>query len=226
VKLAQGDSIEFSHHVLLWQDESVNLEALPVKGAVNRVRAGIPLVLMRATGPGHIALSDDKPGEIVALPLEAGGYVDAHAGRFLLATGGVSYTAVPSNIFFVTQSGDDTDWHYPVGRYLDHFSAGAGRGLVLLHAAGNTFARTLAEDQDILVHPSALLFKDPRVRMSLHIEWPTYEPGSSTIFKGRYRSIWLRLTGPGRVAVQSVFGRAEDDGNRITRSSGYSSQHW
>ena len=39
-------------------------------GGWNRVCAGVPLVMPQAGGPGHVALSDDNPGEVIAVPLE------------------------------------------------------------------------------------------------------------------------------------------------------------
>jgi hypothetical protein len=37
--------------------------------------------------------------------------------------------------------------------------------------------------------------------------------------------VWLRLFGPGRVAVQSIFERLEES-ERITDSSGHTAQQW
>ena len=45
-------------------------------------------------------------------------------------------------------------------------------GLLLLHAGGNVFVRTLAAGETIMVKPPALLFKDPTVGMQLHVEYP------------------------------------------------------
>jgi len=46
-------------------------------------------------------------------------------------------------------------------------------GLLLLHAGGSIFVRTLAPHQTILVKPTALVFKDPAVQMHLHFEHPS-----------------------------------------------------
>ena len=42
--LVESDSVYFSHHVLLWAEPGVGLDAMPLKGAWNRMYAGIPLV--------------------------------------------------------------------------------------------------------------------------------------------------------------------------------------
>ena len=125
--------------------------------------AGMPLIMTQAHGPGHIAFSRDCPGEMIALPLQPGQSIDVREHLFLVATGDVSYDWFPTNIWFTTKEGDETETHYPIGMYMDRFTA-HGPGLLLLHAGGNVFVRTLAPGQTILVKPTAFLFKDPRCR--------------------------------------------------------------
>ena len=71
------------------------------------------------------------------------------------------------------------------------------------------FIRDLAAGETICIQPSALVYKDPSVGMQLHIEYPN--AGGPELVSGRYsyRQVWLRMWGPGRVAVQSVFERPE-----------------
>ena len=206
--LAPPASVYFSHHSLLWAEPTVKLQPLPMKGGWNRVRAGLPLVMLQAEGPGHLALSDDAPGEVVAVPLAAGQGIQVREHRFLAATDGVGYDWQQSGIWFTTGSGDDTEWHYPVGYNIDRFAADRAPGLLLLHSPGNSFIRDLQPGETICVQPTALLYKDLSVGMALHVEYPR----SANMAWGRrfqYRQVWLRLHGPGRVAVQSVFERPE-----------------
>ncbi len=51
---------------------SVRLGNMPMKGGWKRMRAGMPLIMMTAQGPGHIAFSADEPGETLAVPLAPG----------------------------------------------------------------------------------------------------------------------------------------------------------
>ena len=81
----------FGHHVLLWQDPAVELTPLPLKGGWNRMLAGMPLMMLQAAGPGHIAFSRDAPGELLAVPLQAGGTVDVRENHFLVATSQIGY---------------------------------------------------------------------------------------------------------------------------------------
>ena len=70
--LAPQDSIYFSHHVLLWTDPATRLGNMSMRGGWKRMMAGMPLIMVEAHGPGHIALSDNHAGEVIALPLQHG----------------------------------------------------------------------------------------------------------------------------------------------------------
>ena len=222
--LHDDDWVYFSHHVLLHADPRVRMGNMSMRGGWKRMRAGMPLIMMTAQGPGHIAFSADEPGETLALPLRAGQAVDVVEHRFLVATGNVDYQWENSNVWFTTKDGDETEWHYPVGQTMDRFTAAGGNGLLLLHAPGNTFVRDLAPGQRILVQPGGLIWKDPTVAMFLHFEYPR---GQYWFSSARYqaKSIWLTLQGPGRVAVQSVFERPEMAG-AVQNSSGATTQYW
>ena len=222
--LHNDDWVYFSHHVLLHTDPQVRMDNMPMKGGWKRMRAGMPLFMMRAAGPGHIAFSADEPGETLAIPLRHNQAVDVVEHRFLVATGNVAYEWHNSNIWFTTQDGDDTEWHYPLGQTMDRFTATGGNGLLMLHGPGNTFIRDLAPGQRILVQPGGLIWKDPSVRMFLHFEYPH---GQYWFSSSRYqaKSVWLTLQGPGRIAVQSVFERPEAAGS-VQNSSGATTQYW
>jgi uncharacterized protein (AIM24 family) len=217
MNLAAEDSVYFAHHVLLWKDPQVAITTMSLKGGWKRMLAGMPLIMTQAKGPGHIAFSRDAPGEMIALPLQPGQSVDVREHIFLVATQSIAYDWVNSNIWFSTKNGDETETHYPLGTSLDRFTAGKMPGLLLLHASGNVFVRTLASGEAILIKPTAFVFKDPTVQMHLHIESPLSQWGFWGSWNHRY--LWLALHGPGRVAIQSAFEQIEDDGNQIVNSS-------
>ena len=52
--------------------------------------SGLPLIMVEARGPGRIALSGDRPGELIALPLMPGRTMWTREHRFLTATGNVT----------------------------------------------------------------------------------------------------------------------------------------
>lgn len=217
--------VYFSHHTLLWAEPSVSMQAMPMAGGWQRVRAGLPLVMMQASGPGHLALSDDAPGEVVAIPLGAGQGIHVREHRFLAATDGVGYDWQQSGIWFTTGTGNDREYHYPVGYNVDVFHADQQPGLLLLHSPGNSFVRDLPAGETICIQPSSLLYKDLSVGMALHLEYPR---SSGLVWGGsfQYRQVWLRLWGPGRVAVQSVFERPEGSEYITGTSTGTTQTHW
>jgi uncharacterized protein (AIM24 family) len=223
MKLAAGDGVYFAHHVLLWKDPQVDITTMPLAGGWKRLFAGLPLVMTQAHGPGHIAFSMDNPGELIALPLQAGQVVDVREHVFLAATSNVQYGWFPSQVWFQTQNGDENETHYPVGMNLDQFGAQTP-GLLLLHAGGNVFYRTLGPGERILIKPSALIFKDPGVRMHLHFERQSSMFNFWSTWGNRYT--WLQLVGPGRIAIQSVFERIEGEARNLVNSSYATEQQW
>jgi uncharacterized protein (AIM24 family) len=222
--LDPADWVFFSHHVLLHTDTQVRLDTLRMAGGWNRKLAGIPLIMMTASGPGHIAFSDNHPGETLAIPLQHNQAVDVVEHRFLVATGNVSYQWLRSGVWFTTKSGDDTEWHHPVGQFVDRFFAQGGPGLLLLHSPGNVFVRDLGPGERMLVQPGGLIWKDPSVSMHLHFEYPH---GRYWFSSARYqqKSIWLALSGPGRIAIQSVFPHPHPVG-AVHRSSPSTRHQW
>jgi uncharacterized protein (AIM24 family) len=224
LKLAPEDSVYFTHHVVLWKDPQVAITTMSLRGGWTRLLAGMPLIMTQAQGPGHIAFSRDAPGEMIALPIQPGQEVDVREHLFMVATSNITYDWFTTGVWFTTNSGSDTETHYPAGMFMDRFRSPQSPGLLLLHAAGNVFVRELAAGQTILVKPTSLIFKDPAVGMHLHFE----QPQASYSFWGSWsnRYIWLRLTGPGRVAVQSVFDSMEGEGRNISNCSPATQQRW
>lgn len=224
VNLASGDGVYFAHHVILWKDPQVNVSAMSLAGALNRLFAGMPLVMTEAHGPGHIAFSRDAPGELITVPLQPGQSIDVREHLFLAATSNVKYDWFQTGVWLSTRNGNDTETHYPVGQFMDRFAAPGDPGLLMLHAAGNVFIRELGPRDTILIKPTALVFKDPSVQMHLHFE----RPGSIWTGWGSWgnRYIWLRLMGAGRVGVQSVFDRIEGETRNLSNFSYATEQVW
>ena len=198
MNLAAGDQVYFCHHALLWADPATQLAARPMAKGWDRRRAGMPLVMLEATGPGRIAFSDNDPGEVIAVPLEAGQSIDVTEHHFLVATAPVSYDWVPSAAWWAIGPTNRREVRHPHGQYLDRFTA-QQRGLLLLHAPGNTFIRDLGDGERIYVVPRALIYKDRSVAMNIHMERPASP-----------RAHWqfiemIRLVGPGRVAIKSKY---------------------
>ena len=221
--LAPGEGVVFSHHSLLWAGPGTHMEPWSKGSFFNRMHAGMPLVLMRANGPGHVALSEDHPGEVVALPIPVGRGFVVREHAFLASSDSIGYTWQNSPCWLQVQHGDDTEYEYPIGRFLDFFVATGQPGLLLLHCPGNLFVRDLAAGQTILVQPGSLVYSDNSVGYSLHAEYPAAGGFSWTSYQ--YRTIWLRLQGPGRVAVRSIFEKPERYSG-VVASSGLTYYRW
>ncbi|HTW06515.1 MAG TPA: AIM24 family protein [Acidimicrobiales bacterium] len=243
MNLAPGDGVYFTHDMLLWQDATTLLDTLPFARPWNRTRAGMPLVMMSATGPGRVAFSHDEPGELLALPLQPGHGVDVREHSLLCATAAVAYDWFETGVWFVTSGehheasgiggiggiggggGDNQPvWHYPVGQFMDRFFCRDRPGMVMVQASGNAYVRDIPPGQSILVKPPALLFKDPSVGLQLHVEYPAAGVKIWQTFTNRY--LWLRLWGPGRVGLQSCYNRLDDPGTDFRDLSPHTDFLW
>jgi uncharacterized protein (AIM24 family) len=192
INLGQDDSIFFEHHVLLWKDDATRMSVMTLQGGISRVLAGMPFVISIATGPGRIAFSRDATGELVVLPLHPGMELDVREHAFLLASHHISYSFVRikglRNILFGGQ-----------GMFMDRFVTNHEPGMLMLHGYGNVFERLLKPGESILVEPGAFLYKDATVTMD--VEFQSLTTGW---FGGTGMSL-ARMTGPGRVGIQSMY---------------------
>jgi len=192
ITLAPRDWVYFEHHVMLWKDESVPMSVMPLPGGLKRALAGMPFIISIAQGPGRIAFSRDASGELVVLPLPPGQEVDVREHAFLVASHSVAYSYVRvkglKNILFGGQ-----------GMFMDRFVAGGEQGLLILHGYGNVFERTLQPGESILLEPGSFLYKDASVTMQVETQRL-----SSGLFGGTGMNL-ARMTGPGRVGIQSMY---------------------
>jgi uncharacterized protein (AIM24 family) len=145
-----------------------------------------------ASGPGQIAFSRDGAGHIFALHLTPGQTVEVREHQFLAATQGIEYT-------FQRVRGAASMLFGGSGFFIDRFHAGAGEGILWLHGFGNVFEKTLAPGESIDIEPGGWLYKDPSVTMTTNLQ------SLSTGFFGSMSIVCNRMTGPGRVGIQSMY---------------------
>jgi uncharacterized protein (AIM24 family) len=192
ITLAAGDAVYFEHHVLLWKDDATSMGVMPVQGGTKRVLAGMPHIISIARGPGRVAFSRDQTGELVVLPLHPGMELDVREHAFLLASDNVNYSYVRvkglRNILFGGQ-----------GMFMDRFVTTNSAGLLMLHGYGNVFERTLKAAESILIEPGAFLYKDSTVTMDVQSVQLT------TGWLGGHSMNLAKVTGPGRVGIQSMY---------------------
>jgi uncharacterized protein (AIM24 family) len=192
IHLGPNDSVFFEHHIMLWKDDNVPLSVLQLPGGLKRAFAGMPFIISVATGPGRIAFSRDATGELVVLPLHPGMEIDVREHAFLLASHQIDYSFVRvkglTNILFGGQ-----------GMFMDRFVTRNSPGLVLLHGYGNVFERRLKPGESIMVEPGAFLYKDSSVGMDVE-----FQRLGTGLFGGTNMSL-ARMTGPGRIGIQSMY---------------------
>ena len=182
----------FEQHILFWKHPDIHISLKPMPGVLKRFVAGVQMFILQASGPGCIAFSRSAVGHIVPIRLAPGQTIHVRAHQFLAATDTVDYgfEMVPG---ILNRAMGET------GTFLDRFGAGAEEGIVWLHGHGNVFEKTLAEGESIEVQPLGWLYKDPSVRIETDSDTFTSGLlGSNTNF------IFNRLTGPGRVGLQSM----------------------
>lgn len=192
INLGPGDSVFFEHHVMLWKEELVAMSVLSLPGGFKRAFAGMPFIISVATGPGRIAFSRDATGELIVLPLHPGMELDVREHAFLLSSHQITYSFVRikglSNILFGGQ-----------GMYMDRFVTSGSPGVLILHGYGNVFERRLGPGESIMLEPGAFLYKDSTVTMDVE-----FQRLGSGFFGGTNMSL-ARVTGPGRVGIQSMY---------------------
>lgn len=198
ITLGGADAIFFEHHVLLWKDDAVRMDVMPLQGGIKRALAGMPFVVSVASGVGRVAFSRDATGELVLLPLHPGMEMDVREHAFLLASHSIeySYTRVQGlrNILFGGQ-----------GMFIDRFVTRTQPGLLILHGYGNVFERRLKPGESVLLEPGAFLYKDESVRMNVETQKLT------TGFFGGVGMNLARMTGPGRLGIQSMYHHHNTD---------------
>ncbi|MDE1170067.1 MAG: AIM24 family protein [Verrucomicrobium sp.] len=184
-------SVYFEHHILLWKHQDVKISIKPMKGALQRMFAGMQVFVTEAYGKGQVALSRDGPGQLFALHLKEGEEIHVREHQFVAATENIEYTfewvTGLSNILFGKS-----------GFFVDKFRARSGDGILWLHGYGNVFEKSLAAGESIDVEPGAWLYKSPETEMSTNLQklMVGFVAGTSMMMN--------RFTGPGCVAIQTM----------------------
>jgi uncharacterized protein (AIM24 family) len=85
------------------------------------------------------------------------------------------------------------------GMYMDRFVTTGAPGLLILHGYGNVFERRLGPGESIMLEPGAFLYKDSTVTMQVEFQ------RLGTGFLGGTNMSLARMTGPGRIGIQSMY---------------------
>ena len=189
--------VYFEHHILLWKNSTITIGLKSLKGALKRMMAGMQIFVTEASGAGIIAFSRDGPGHIVPIHLRRGEEIQVREHQFLAATGNVDYT-------FERVRGLATMLFGQSGFFIDRFRGDSGDGIVWLHGYGNVFEKTLAPGETIDIEPGGWIYKDRTVQMQTMLQ-----KLSTGIFASAGQICWNRFTGPGKIALQSMYYHME-----------------
>ncbi len=186
-------AVMFEHHVLLWKETRVNVELKKLPGGMKRKIAGLEYFVTRTSGAGHIAFSRDSPGQCVPMHLRQGEGLDVREHQFIAATDNLDYS-------FERVKGVQNMLLGGSGIFIDKFRATNGDALVWLHGHGNVFLVELGAGEQLDVEAGAWLYKDPTVTLE------AVTMGLKTgLMGGGGKLTWNRFTGPGRLAIQTLF---------------------
>jgi uncharacterized protein (AIM24 family) len=86
------------------------------------------------------------------------------------------------------------------GFFIDTFSAPSQEGILWLHGFGNVFVVELAPGEQIDIEPGGWIYKDCSVTMQT-----MFQRLSTGLFASAGQICWNRFTGPGRIALQSMY---------------------
>ena len=159
--------------------------------------AGMPFLLTGARGPGRIAFSRDGAGHVFALHLEPGVGVDVREHQWLAATENVDYS-------FTRVRGAANILLGGTGFFIDTFSAPAREGVLWLHGYGNVFEVELAAGEAIDIEPGGWIYKERTVQMQT-----MFQKLSTGLFASAGQICWNRFTGPGKIALQTMYCHVE-----------------
>jgi uncharacterized protein (AIM24 family) len=188
-----GGGVFFEHHTLLWKDAQLQIGLKKLPGGIKRKIAGMDFFLTLASGPGEIAFSMDTPGRVLTHHIDPGQTLLVREHQFLAATDNLDYT-------FERLKGVRNMLVGGSGFFMDKFKATNGDALVWLHGHGNVFLAELGPGEQLDVEAGAWLWKDPTV----HLESITLGLKMG-VFGGGGKLTWNRFTGPGRIALQTMF---------------------
>lgn len=188
-----GVNVYFEHNILLWKDPMVDIGVRPMRGAFKRMVAGMPLFLTETRGVGNVAFSRDGAGHVFGLHMNPGTAIDCREHQWLAATDALDYSFTRiqgiSNMLFGSS-----------GLFIDTFIAGSQPGILWMHGYGNVFELVLQPGEVIDVEPGGWIYKDRSVGMETMVQRL-----ATGFFASGGNFVFNRFTGPGRLAIQSMY---------------------
>lgn len=195
VEMEAGQAVWASHGTLMSYTPGVNWDMKMPGGASGMARRllsgeGLSLLYLTADRPGEtVLLGSDQPGHLIAWDL-ADGPILTTRGSFLAAAG----ERIDINVTVAKRPG--AALFGGAGLFLQRIS---GSGTVLIHGSGDFDDRRLAEGERLFVSSGNLAaFAD-----AIDYDIQTVGNLKRVLFSGE-GLFMTRLTGPGRVLLQSM----------------------
>jgi uncharacterized protein (TIGR00266 family) len=213
VTLDPGETVVAEAGAMMFMDDAIDMNTTldpnkqgggllgRVLGGAKRALAGDSFFVTTFTNAGtrrqDAAFSAPYPGKILPVELrDWGGTVIAQKDAFLCAARGVDVSIAFSRKIGAGFFGGE-------GFILQRIS---GEGLAFLHASGTLHERTLKPGESLRVDTGCLVAMQPSVDYDIKMV-----PGVKTALFGGEGLFFVKLTGPGRVVLQSLpFSRLAD----------------
>ena len=191
VALDGSTPVMFENHVLFWKQPQIDVRMRKMKGTFKRMISGMPIFMTEATGEGQIAFSRDDPGHVFPVHLAADQTLLVRENQFVAATSNLDFT-------YERAGGWGSMIFGQQGFFITRFTASSGEAVLWLHAYGNAFEVDLKPGEVIDVEPGAWIYRQDSVGYSQQVF------GLKTgLLGGKGNFVFNRMTGPGRVALQS-----------------------
>jgi uncharacterized protein (TIGR00266 family) len=198
VQLGPGETIIADSGELSWMSDSIEMHTTTsgaggggLFGAIKRVVSGGTLFLTEYTArnaPGLVTFATKLPGMIIDLHVERGAGYLVHRHGFMAATPGIVINPVIQRIGAGVFGGE--------GFILQKLE---GNATAWASLSGEMIVYDLPPGQSIRVHPGHVGIFEERVRFEM-----TTIKGVTNMFFGGDGIFLVRLTGPGRVWLQTL----------------------
>lgn len=198
VQLGAGETIIADSGELSWMSDAIEMHTTTAGaggrglfGAVKRMVSGGSLFLTEYTArnaPGQVTFATKMPGMIIDLRVEPGAGYLVHRHGFMAATPGIVINPVIQKIGAGVFGGE--------GFILQKLE---GSAMAWASLSGEMVLYDLPPGQSIRVHPGHVGIFEERVRFEM-----TTVKGITNMFFGGDGIFLVRLTGPGRVWLQTL----------------------
>lgn len=199
IMLQPGETIVAEPGELSWISGSVQLKtstmgagASGLMGVLKRAFAGGGLFMTEYSsqgGPGMVAFATKLPGQILPVDIKAGSGYLVHRHGFVCSTPGIQITVGFQRSLGAGIFGGD-------GFFLQKLS---GQAQAFVELSGEVVIYDLAPGQVLLVHPGHVGMFEQTVNFDISVV-----PGIANVLFGNQGLFLARLSGPGRVWLQSL----------------------